>query len=334
MTNDALPTNRALRNSREHLSAEQLTRYLDGDLTPDELRAADFHLSGCEGCAEELGDLTAISSLLGSLPRARVPRSFQLDQSHARKTTSVWQRFGAALLPALPAMRAGTIAVALAFASVTAYRVVDDGAQPEDIAMIAQPTASLIEATATTSLAGRAADTATVVFEVEATADVAGDETGDSAPAEVFSEEDAISTSPSQLAPAGGDDASLDEDAPEPTNETTDTFEGQESDGQGASAEAESANLEIAQAAPVDASPTAEPTSTATATALPTATSTATAAPVAPTPLPTEMPAPVAEEGSDEPSWLGWAQAVLGVMLALLGGLVVGVHRLRRKVTG
>jgi hypothetical protein len=50
--------------------------------------------------------------------------------------------------------------------------------------------------------------------------------------------------------------------------------------------------------------------------------------------LPTEIPAPVGKDGSDDPSWLGRAQLVLGVMLALLGGLVVGVQRLRRKVTG
>ena len=97
----------------------------------------------------------------------------------------------------------------------------------------------------------------------------------------------------------------------------------------------DSTSLEMSQLAP-EASPTAEatPSVTATVTALPTATSTATAEPVVPTPLPTEVPAPVSQEGSDAFSWLGWAQLVLGVTMVLLGGLVVGVQRLRRKVTG
>ena len=331
MTTDGLPTNGA---TREHLSGEQLNRYVDGDLSVDERRSADLHLSACDRCAEELADLTTISTVLRSLPLARVPRSFQLDASYARSSTPFWQRFGAMLLPALPAMRAGTIALALAFSAVTAYRVVDDGAQREDSGMIAQPITSPAAPTATLVAAGRAVETVEIVIEETAIESEAGGDTEISASADVFAEDDASSGADADLAQPESDDGAIDEAlaGEEPSDEPMEMFEAPESaESEEASLESDATGLEIAQSAPVEASPTADPTLTATQIAQPTATGTATAVPAA---LPTSLPAPVAEEGGDDRSWLGRAQLVLGVMLALLGGLVVGVQRLRRKVTG
>jgi hypothetical protein len=265
---------------------------------------------------------------------------------------TLWQRFGAALLPALPAMRAGTIALALAFASVTAYRVVDDPAETgtfkEDSALQSEPmTSTSIAPTFTIAAAGRGVETVEVATET-ANQDEAADSglAGEPPAAEdqpFIEEDESGSSADSELEQPGdgGDAAPAGESADDASEETMTMFEApDESDGESDSAEPEasdSTSLEMVQMAP-EASPSAEatPSATSTVTALPTetATATATATPVVPTPLPTDVPAPVAQEGSDDSSWLGRAQLVLGVMLALLGGLVVGVQRLRRKVTG
>jgi hypothetical protein len=348
MTTNSLPTNGASRDNGEHLSEGLLNRYLDGDLAPAERQAADPHLAACDRCAARLSELTAISTLLSSLPEPRRPRSFQLDSTHARKPTSFWQRFGSALLPALPAMRAGTIAIALAFASVTAYRVVDDpgdtGTSNEDGGLQSlQMTSTSIAPAFTVEAAGRGAETAEVATESADQDQAADSGLADEAPAaeeEPFVAEESGSSASSELAPTdNGADAAPAGESDDASQETMTMFEApDEAEAEAESAEPaadESTSLEMAQLAP-EASPTAEasPAATATVTALPTATATATAEPVAPTPLPTEVPAPVAQEGSDDSSWLGWAQLLLGVTLVLLGGLVVGVQRLRRKVTG
>jgi hypothetical protein len=347
MTTNVLPTNGANHNG-EHLSEELLNRYLDGDLAHEERQAADLHLAVCDGCSTRLAELMTIATLLRELPEIRAPRSFQLDPSHARKPMTLWQRFGAALLPALPAMRAGTIALALAFASVTAYRVVDDPAETgtfkEDSALQSEPmTSTSIAPTFTIAAAGRGVETVEVATETANQDEAADSGLASEPPAaedQPFIEEDESgSSADSELEQPGdgGDAAPAGESADDASEETMTMFEApDESDGESDSAEPEasdSTSLEMVQMAP-EASPSAEATPTVTALPTESATATATATTVVPTPLPTEVPAPAAQEGSDDSSWLGRAQLVLGVMLALLGGLVVGVQRLRRKVTG
>jgi hypothetical protein len=246
-------------------------------------------------------------------------------------------------------MRAGTIALALAFASVTAYRVVDEpadiGTLGEDSALKTQSlTSTSVAPTFTVASAGRGVETVEVVTEAAAHDQAAESGLADEAPADeqpFIANDDSGSSADSNLAPPAedGEAAPAGESGGDESNETMTTST--EPDASGAEAESaepaaeDSLSLEMAQMAP-EASPTARasPATNATATALPTSTATATTEPVVPTTLPTVVPAPVSQEGSDDSTWLGWAQLVLGVVLMLLGGLVVGVQRLRRTVTG
>ena len=77
----------------------------------------------CDQCRATLADLRAVSHLLSNLPHAEPPRSFHLGPEYARERKSWLDQLGGWLMPALPAMRAATIAVALTLGGLTAYRV-------------------------------------------------------------------------------------------------------------------------------------------------------------------------------------------------------------------
>src|SRR4051812_42811314 len=89
-------------SSRNHLSDEELSAYLDQSLSSRERTSASAHIASCSRCSEELHRLGATSLLLRSLPEPRPARSFQLPVDFAR---SRWQRIGLALTPAIPALR-------------------------------------------------------------------------------------------------------------------------------------------------------------------------------------------------------------------------------------
>lgn len=57
---------------------EQLSAYLDGELTPPERDALARHISACPECTAELARLRGVRALLGALPTPAVPRSFAL----------------------------------------------------------------------------------------------------------------------------------------------------------------------------------------------------------------------------------------------------------------
>lgn len=359
MTTNRLPTNGTTGGNGEHLPEEELNRYVDGDLDPEEQRLADIHLTSCQICTATMADLGAISYLLSALPEARAPRSFQLDAGHARKPSTLWQRFGGALLPMLPAMRAGTIALALAFASVTAYRVVEDG--PSDspdaggnVVLYAPTDSTLASSTVAVVDAGRSVETVTSATEITDTVQQPADEAADAAGQAAEESESTVKSrtetaddadsSSADLVPAGdsADKGQSNETGPanaeevNATDEPMTMFEAPEEsdaiDGSAESAAPDTADVEMAQPA-AEASPPPESTATpaATSTSQPTVTQTSSAVP---TPSPTQLPAPLAEDGSDDPSWPGRAQLVLGMLTALFGGLVLGVQRLRKKVIG
>lgn len=123
---DFTPPQEAVSQTHVHLTDDELSAYVDDDLTPMERRLADAHLAGCDACRVQIADLRALTTLLRGLPQAPVPRSFQLPQSYAKAEGSAWSRLSQRLVPMLPALRAGTLALALALGGVTAYRVLDD----------------------------------------------------------------------------------------------------------------------------------------------------------------------------------------------------------------
>jgi hypothetical protein len=320
-----------------HLSEDEINRFLDDDLAAGEHRQAADHLAHCDHCQQLLTELQFLAGLLRELPEADVPRSFQLDRKYAMAREPVWRRWGGMLLPLLPAMRAGTLALALALGGVTAYRIVDD--QPvsrqaqeqvrdrpaqssSTIAAVAQATSASIPtstrpAEADTSLkttADQAADSAEPVSESgaanQADAGAAAPEDIDpdrALPEEVTSSDDQADES-AQMQPATSEEA---------------TASGGESD-RAAGEEENSAMVAMEVGSPA-ASPSATPmpTNTPTATVIPSETP-------EPTPTRTPVSAPTVSSESDDRPWLGWAQLSLGALLLALGALVVGLTRLRR----
>jgi hypothetical protein len=117
-----------------HLDVDTLSAYLDQQLPPAELTAIRAHLATCPECGRELAELRATVALLRELPQYAPRRSFQLGPEHARGAvrrgigiTGWFER----LVPALPALRIATVAVAVLLVAVIAGDLVTNrGAAP------------------------------------------------------------------------------------------------------------------------------------------------------------------------------------------------------------
>ena len=62
----------------EHLTTEQLSAFLDKELSPQEQAIVDAHLDTCQRCQLVLADLRQTVAMLRALPTVEVPRSFTL----------------------------------------------------------------------------------------------------------------------------------------------------------------------------------------------------------------------------------------------------------------
>jgi hypothetical protein len=62
----------------QHLTTEQLSTFIDQQLTPEEQASCSAHLVDCEKCQNALDKLQQTVNLLRSLPQLEVPRSFAL----------------------------------------------------------------------------------------------------------------------------------------------------------------------------------------------------------------------------------------------------------------
>ncbi len=118
--------------ARQHLDAETLSAYVDGRLDAADRGVASAHLGGCDDCRRELAELRATVLLLRGLPQYAPRRSFQLGAEHAPAGgASRWARF----LPALPALRAATVAVAVLLVVVTTGDLVTNrGGETDNVA--------------------------------------------------------------------------------------------------------------------------------------------------------------------------------------------------------
>lgn len=66
---------------QEHLTNEQLSAYLDRQITSQEQASFDAHLASCAQCRDALAELRATVLLLRAMPRPEAPRSFTLPTS-------------------------------------------------------------------------------------------------------------------------------------------------------------------------------------------------------------------------------------------------------------
>jgi Putative zinc-finger len=61
-----------------HPTTEQLSAFLDGEVSADERTQWDAHLKTCQSCSQELASLRQTVALLRALPQPALPRSFVL----------------------------------------------------------------------------------------------------------------------------------------------------------------------------------------------------------------------------------------------------------------
>ncbi len=66
------------KQSDEHLTIEQLSAFLDEQLSSQEQAIVDAHLRDCQQCQQALAELRQTVALLHALPQVEVPRSFTL----------------------------------------------------------------------------------------------------------------------------------------------------------------------------------------------------------------------------------------------------------------
>ena len=69
---------------QEHLTTEQLSAFLDKQLTPQEQAFFDAHLQSCQRCQGMLGELRRTVALLHAMPQPTLPRSFTLPAGIAQ----------------------------------------------------------------------------------------------------------------------------------------------------------------------------------------------------------------------------------------------------------
>ncbi len=69
-----------------HLTTEQLSAFLDNQLSPQEIAEYNAHLQTCQRCQKTLADLKQTVALLHALPQPALPRSFVLPVSQTAPT--------------------------------------------------------------------------------------------------------------------------------------------------------------------------------------------------------------------------------------------------------
>lgn len=72
---------RGQQRNQGHLTNEQMSAYLDRQITPQEQAFFDAHLASCQQCRTSLAELRATVSLLRAMPSPELPRSFALPAS-------------------------------------------------------------------------------------------------------------------------------------------------------------------------------------------------------------------------------------------------------------
>lgn len=342
-------------HSGQHLTADMLSEVVDDVLTPERRRDLDLHLTSCSECRNTLADMMAIRSVLGQLPLAPVPRSFQIGLEHSRSALPGWTRLANWLMPMLPAMRASTLALAIALCGVTAARLTQDSPNSSRSVVPESTIASAAtESTNDVMLAGATDPTTTepAVPPVSADRDVeaygqapgvsttvdapAAESTGPltktdqpefDQPTSELPSDDSANADASGAAESAPVDEAGDAAAPDQSGGGSDAIEQSE-----AEESSDAGNSSETIAMEMAASPTMMPTVTATVTATssPTQTATASPAPVATSTIAAEPIVQATAEENDDRT-VTRLQAVLAILLAAMGAAVIGVSRLGQR---
>ncbi len=123
---------------RGHIQVEQLSAYLDQQVSPAERATIDAHLQQCSECRAELESLRQTVVMLHALPRVAVPRAFTLSEVQAgiRRPAAAPGWFGG-LARGLGAVAAIAL---VAFITVSVLRPEQVPWQPNQTIARAQPT--------------------------------------------------------------------------------------------------------------------------------------------------------------------------------------------------
>lgn len=104
--------------STPHRIEQQLSAYLDGELTPAEMAGVRAHLAECDACRAELEELRAGKDLLGRLRAMEPPRGFEASllarvSQPSRRSWFAWPR---------PAMALAAVSLAVVLVAVPVVR--------------------------------------------------------------------------------------------------------------------------------------------------------------------------------------------------------------------
>lgn len=140
-----------LRASPHRWCHDNLSAYMDGELSPREHERVRQHLERCADCRRELQGLERTVAVLHRLPRARAPRSFYIPESAPVPSLPVWMRPWA-----YGALRTATAVVAVLFVVAVAGNAL---AIPASLRQFAPTAAVSTENAPTLAAAGQAMST-------------------------------------------------------------------------------------------------------------------------------------------------------------------------------
>jgi anti-sigma factor RsiW len=86
---------------------EQLSAYIDGELSAAERAELERHIPGCPECQTALGELRQVHDLLAALPMPKAPRSFALHLDTRQDARPAVSSLASARPPRRPAARRG-----------------------------------------------------------------------------------------------------------------------------------------------------------------------------------------------------------------------------------
>jgi hypothetical protein len=103
-------------DTKKHVS-ELLPVYMDGMCTPEEIKAVEEHLSGCDQCRRDLADLRKTVQIVGSLRELEPPEGLWEGIEKKIKPRSIFEIFSLKPLPTAVV----TVAVLLVAVSINKY---------------------------------------------------------------------------------------------------------------------------------------------------------------------------------------------------------------------
>src|SRR5262245_58779669 len=120
-----------------HVSTEQLSAYLDGELGYSEIRQIENHCSACPGCGARLDAMQRVISGLGRVERAVPPPALrqQIRQQIAAQPPApsfmrALNSFRQLFFPIRPALRTAAAMGLALVVGVFLFRNVSEGIQP------------------------------------------------------------------------------------------------------------------------------------------------------------------------------------------------------------